>query len=145
MVRIAPLLKEKSREARVEIEVANSEIFLKPGMFVRVQIEFDQHENATVVPTGAIVKRNGAQGVFLADLQRKSARFVPITTGIVTGDRAEVVAPPLSGHVVSLGHHLLEDGAPIIIPDAKPDAGTFTETGNPGDIASTSAKGGKTP
>ena len=41
VIRIAPLLKEKSREARVEVEIPNPEKILKPGMFVRVEIEFD--------------------------------------------------------------------------------------------------------
>ena len=33
--RIAPLLRENSRQARVEIEIGNAEHLLKPGMFVR--------------------------------------------------------------------------------------------------------------
>jgi len=37
--------------------------------------------------------------------------------GIVQGERAEIVEPAqLSGYVVTLGHHLLEDGTPIILP-----------------------------
>ena len=122
MLRIAPLLKEKSREARVEIEIPNGQKLLKPGMFVRVEIQFDQHDNATVIPASAIVKRDGAPGVFIADLQQKRARFVPITVGIVFGNEVEVVAPALDGPVVTLGHHLLEDGSAIILPDERPAA-----------------------
>lgn len=124
VTRIAPLLKEKSREARVEIEVDNAETRLKPGMFVRARIEFDQRENATVVPAGAIVKRNGEQGVFRVDPGQKIARFVPVRTGIIAGDRAEIREPALSGHVVTLGHHLLEDGAPVILPAKRADGGS---------------------
>ena len=117
IVRVAPLLKETSREARVEIEIPNGDGFLKPGMFVRLQIEFDQHDNVTVVPVDALVKRNGDVGVFVADPEEKKAHFVPVTTGIINGTRAEITSPALSGYVVSLGHHLLEDGASIILPD----------------------------
>lgn len=145
VARIAPLLKEKSREARVEIEVANPAQLLKPGMFVRVRIEFNQHVDATVVPTGAIVKRGGTPGVFLADLQRKTARFVPTTTGIVDGDRTEVIAPPLSGHVVNLGHHLLEDGSPIILPESGPNAGAAVADGVSVDGTAAPSKGGNAP
>ena len=116
VIRIAPFLKEKSRQARVEIEIPNAQKLLKPGMFVRVQIQFDEHENATVVPVAALVKRNGIQGVFLADLQEQKARFVPVTVGIVNSVHAEVLDPPITGSVVTLGHHLLEDGALIILP-----------------------------
>ncbi|NQT11048.1 MAG: efflux RND transporter periplasmic adaptor subunit [Desulfobacteraceae bacterium] len=116
VIRIAPLLKEKSRQARVEIEIPNAQKLLKPGMFVRVHIQFDEHKNATVVPVAALVKRNGTQGVFLADLKEQKARFVPVTVGIVSGLQAEVLNPPITGSVVTLGHHLLEDGSLIILP-----------------------------
>jgi RND family efflux transporter MFP subunit len=123
VTRISPLLKEKSREARVEVEVPNAQHLLKPGMFVRVQIQFQEHENATVVPITAMVKRNGTYGVYLADINEKKARFVPVSVGIVNGSMAEVLNPPITGSVVTLGHHLLEDGASIILPDQKPAAG----------------------
>jgi RND family efflux transporter MFP subunit len=117
VVRIAPLLMEKAREARVEIEIPNEQMLLKPGMFVRAQIEFKLHENATVIPQAALVKRNGNQGIFVVDRQEKKARFVPVTLGIVNDTRAEILKPQLAGAVVTLGQHLLEDGANIILPD----------------------------
>ena len=101
----------------MEIEIPNVQKFLKPGMFVRVYIQFDEHDNATVVPITALVKRNGNQGVFIADLKEKKARFIPVTVGIVNGTQAEVLDPAITGSVVTLGHHLLEDGASIILPD----------------------------
>jgi RND family efflux transporter MFP subunit len=116
VIRIAPFLKEKSRQARVEIEIPNAQKLLKPGMFVRVRIQFDEHENATVVPVAALVKRNGTQGLFLADFQEQKARFIPVTVGIVNSVHAEVLNPPITGSVVTMGHHLLEDGALIILP-----------------------------
>ena len=129
IVRVAPLLKETSREARVEIEIQNHGWFLKPGMFVRVQIEFDQHDNATVVPVDAMVKRDGERGVFVANLEEKKAYFVPVFPGIINGTRAEIVKPSLSGYVVTLGHHLLEDGASIILPaDERKNSGMESST-----------------
>jgi RND family efflux transporter MFP subunit len=120
VVRIAPLLMEKSREARIEIEISNDQRLLKPGMFVRVQIEFRQHENVTVVPIAALVKRNGKQGVFEVDRSEKKAYFVPVELGIVNGTQAEILSPQLSNAVVTLGQHLLEDGGNIILPDETP-------------------------
>jgi len=132
VTRMAPVLKEKSREARVEIEIPNEQGLLKPGMFIRVEIQFGQRENATVVPAAALIKLNGTQGVFLADVQEKKARFVPVTIGIVNGTRAEVLDPPLTGAVVTLGHHLLEDGAAIILSDQISVTGAAEKAGNPG-------------
>jgi len=138
--RIAPLLRESSRQARVEIEIANPDHLLKPGMFVRVQVEFDKHDQATLVPLGALVKRDGREGVFLVDdlepdpkTERagreaappppmRRARFVPVTTGLAVGDVVEVVEPRIAGDVVTLGNHLLEDGSRILLPAQNPKA-----------------------
>lgn len=119
VLRVAPLLKEASRQARVEIEISNPDETLKPGMFVRVQIEFAEHNNATVVPLSALVKRDGQRGLFLADTQNMKAHFVPVTVGIVNGELAEIVKPALSGLVVTLGHHLVEHGSAIIVSSAE--------------------------
>jgi RND family efflux transporter MFP subunit len=117
IIRVAPVLKEESRQARVEIEIPNPDRLLKPGMFTRVQIEFAKHEGVTVVPLPSLARRADQQGVFLVDTEQMKARFVPLKLGIVNGDLAEVVNPPLSGLVVILGQHLLEDGSDVILPD----------------------------
>lgn len=129
IVRRAPVLREESRQARVEIEVPNPERLLAPGMFVRARIQFAERPEATLVPVSALVRRNGVQGVFLVEeiSQGKIARFVPVRVGIVEGDRAEVLDPALEGRVVTLGHHLLEDGAAILLPEDAPSVGGPTE------------------
>ncbi len=140
--RIAPLLRETSRQARVEIEIANPDHLLKPGMFVRAQVEFDKHDDATLVPISAVVKRGGREGVFLvqnaatgdqkseqagrgtvASASMRRVRFVPVTTGIAVGEIVEVVEPQIMGDVVTLGNHLLEDGSRILLPTQGSQAG----------------------
>ena len=122
--RVAPLLKETSREARVEIDVDNADGVLKPGMFVNARIEFVSKPDATIVPTSALVNRGALQGLFLADLENKKAVFQPATVGIIEGDRAEIVEPArLTGQVITLGHHLLENGTALILPESAPGAG----------------------
>jgi len=116
VVRLAPLLKETSRQARVEIEIPNAGLELKPGMFVRARIEFATHEKATVIPAPALARREGKQGVFVVDVAGKKARFVPVRLGITDGGRAEVLSPKLTGFVATLGHHLLEDGSAVSLP-----------------------------
>jgi RND family efflux transporter MFP subunit len=123
VARIAPLLKEASREARVEVEIENTDGSLKPGMFVNAQIEFVNKAAATIVPTSAIVNRGALQGLFLADIENKTAVFQPATVGIIEGDLAEIVEPAqLKGYVITLGHHLLENGTAIILPAGGPGA-----------------------
>ena len=130
VVRKAPLLKESSRAARVEIEVPNPERVLAPGMFVRAELEFDRRDNAMVVPAAAVVRRNGRTGVFLANPAVKKAVFVPVVTGIVSGDGIEILAPPLEGEVVTLGQHLLDDGSAILVQNPETNA-TQSASGPP--------------
>ena len=120
ITRIAPLLKESSRQARLEVEVPNPDLMLKPGMFVRARVEFAMHENATLVPLSAIVRRDNKEGVFIADKQNLKARFVPVTTGITNGEIVEITEPEISGQVITMGNHLLEDGSDITLPKIEP-------------------------
>jgi RND family efflux transporter MFP subunit len=121
VVRMAPLLKETSRQARVEIEIQNPEGLLKPGMFINTQIEFAKREETTIIPLRALVSRSGQQGIFLADIENKKAYFKPVKVGVVEGERVEILEPsPISGYVVTLGQHLLEDGTTIILPRNAP-------------------------
>lgn len=123
VIRIAPLLKETSRQARVEVEIQNPNTILKPGMFINAQIEFDRREEATVVPYSALVIRASQQGVFVIDIENMKADFTPVRVGIIENEKAEILEPsPFSGFVVTLGHHLLEDGASIILPQSRPDS-----------------------
>ncbi len=123
VARRAPVLDEASRQARVEIEVPNPDRTLAPGMFARVGIEFDQRPEALTVPQAALVRRNGTQGVFLADRETLTARFVPVETGITSDGHVEVVSPEIEGEVVTLGHHLLEEGGPITLANPGGAAG----------------------
>ena len=127
IVRIAPLLQESSRQARVEIEILNSEQLLKPGMFVRAKIEFASHENSTLIPLAALVRRNDKQGVFIIEQENLKARFVPVKVGIINDELAEILEPEISGLVATMGNHLLEDGAEITLPDTNPSVSTPQE------------------
>jgi len=151
--RVAPLVLETSREARVEITTPNPDLLLRPGMYARASIEFARHDDATTVPFSSLAKRGGKQGVFLVmpappapesadakadpknaaakgaakgpggpgtDAKVSMARFVPVTVGIVNSGFAEILDPPLVGDVITLGHHLVEDGSRIILSNGAP-------------------------
>jgi len=142
IARVAPVLKETSRQARVEIEVPNSDELLKPGMFVRVQIQFEEHRDVPLVPLTSLARRDDREGVFMIDPVGKKASFTPVELGITDRKFAEIVAPPLAGLVVTVGHHLLEDGSAVIVaetdsvrepsPNNAKDEKTFLEEPNLG-------------
>lgn len=127
VARIAPLISEQSRQARVEIDLPNRQRRLRPGMFVRAEIVFGIVEDACVVPVASLTQRNGMTGVFQVDDASGTARFLPVTVGIADRDVVQIVDARLSGRVVTLGRHLLSDGSPVsvvnsIVSDSGPES-----------------------
>lgn len=119
VVRIAPLVREQSREGRVEIEIDNSGGLLVPGLFVRAEVEFQRQDEAIVVPSESVVRRGEQRGIFVINADGATARFVPVKMGIAERNVTQIVGPQdLSGQVVVLGQHLLEDGGKILLPQA---------------------------
>lgn len=115
VVRRAPQFRETSRQARIELDVPNPEERLMPGQFVRVQLELGRADDAVVVPRDAVVRREGAEGIFLVESGDggSTATFVPVRAGFTEGSRVQVVEPEVRGDVVILGQDLLADGTPV--------------------------------
>ncbi len=124
VARRSPVLAEASRQAVVEIDIPNEDFLLAPGMYVRAWIEFSRNEDAIVIPASSIVTRDGKSGIFIVDEDDHTAAFIPVETGITEGERVEITHPDISGMIVTLGQHLLEDGASVRI------AGKMTEQKN---------------
>lgn len=116
--RVAPLLQEASRVAQVEVVVENDSLLMKPGMFARVEVVREEKESAQVIPARALVARDGQRGVFVIPPEATKARYLPVMTGIQTASHIEILEPVIEGRVVGLGHHLLEDGSPVLLPSA---------------------------
>lgn len=57
--RIEPVFDSFSHTAPVEINIDNADHALLPGMFARIELVGDVHENVSVVPKGVIFKREG--------------------------------------------------------------------------------------
>ncbi len=135
VARVAPLVREASRQAPVEIEAPNPDGRLRPGLFIRAEIVFDVVEDACVIPAAALVRRNGQSGVFQAVPEEDVARFVPVTPGVEYAGRVQIREPRLEGEVVTLGQHLLADGAPIrraeLPPGDAPAAAPAPRSGRP--------------
>ncbi len=128
-VRLAPEFRQASRQARVEVELENRDHRLKPGMFIRAEVELARADDAVAVPKEAIVRRRGTEGVFRVDETTMKANFVPLTFGISEGNRVQVLNPPdrFDGEVVTLGHHLIDDGSTIRI--SREEFGSSEESG----------------
>ena len=122
IVRIAPVFRESTRQARVELHVANPELRLKPGMFVRATVVLDQVAETTIVPEQALVKRDGQYGLFVVAADGKSVTWRAVQVGIREGNRVQVLGEDLGKQVVTLGQQLLDDQSAISIAKTREGA-----------------------
>lgn len=119
IVRISPVFRENTRQAQVELRVANPNLRLKPGMFVRVSVILQQARGVDIVPEQALTTRAGQSGLFLLSGDDQSVSWHPVEIGIRQGDRVEVRGEGLGGRVVTLGQQLLDEGSQVSIADGK--------------------------
>ena len=117
--RIAPVFRQASRQARVELVIDNPEHQLKPGMFARATVVLDRLAQAIIVPEQALTVRDDRSGVFVVSADGQSVAWHDVIVGIRDGNRVQVEGNGLTGRVVTLGQQLIKDGATITIP-AKP-------------------------
>jgi RND family efflux transporter MFP subunit len=122
ILRIAPVFREATRQARVEVSVKNPGHRLKPGMFIRATVVLDRVADAVIVPEQALTSRNNRTGVFLVDDDGRSVVWREVRVGIREGGRVQLLGEELSGRVVTLGQQLVDDGSPIVIPAGQGDA-----------------------
>jgi len=122
ILRIAPVFREATRQARVEISVKNPGHRLKPGMFIRATVVLDRVADAVIVPEQALTSRNNRTGVFLVGDDGRSVVWREVRVGIREGGRVQVLGEELSGRVVTLGQQLVDEGSPIVIPAGEGEA-----------------------
>ena len=98
---------------------------LRPGMFGRIQVIYDQRKDALTVPRAALLEDAGETAVFA--VRDKKAVRVPIEVGHLSGDLAEVRKGLVEGdQVVTAGKITLRDGAEVEVLNA-PAAGAASE------------------
>jgi RND family efflux transporter MFP subunit len=133
--RMAPFFQSASRTAAVEIALRNNSRLLKPGMFARINITLNSDGHARVVPSAALIEKDGKFSVFVVGDSSKVTN-VPVRVGINDGKYAQILSPAdLDGHIVTLGQHLLKDGSTVTVPAGK-QAGQ-AEPEKPEQLAST--------
>ena len=126
--RISPVVDSGSGTFRVIAEFDSGGL-LQPGMFGRIDIDYDKRANATVVPRAALLDAGTNAAVF-AVRDGKAAR-VPVTLGYMDGQWAEVREGLTVGEqVVVAGKAALRDGSAV------------TVIGQPGDKAVAASEGG---
>lgn len=114
ILRISPAVNPETGTFKVTVSVKDESRQLKPGMFGRVQIVYDTHENSLIVPKNAVLNEDGNNSVFV--IKDRLVYRKNVKTGYSNGDNIEVVdglSP--ADTVVTIGHSSLQDSAMVDI------------------------------
>ncbi len=119
---LEPAVDEQTRTLLARARVANPELRLRPGMFVRVQLTLGVRENAVWIPEEAIVPRG--QDAYVFRIVDAKAELVQVQTGTRKVGEVEIVKGLAAGDiVVTEGTQRLAPGMQVsVIPSAKPAA-----------------------
>ena len=117
VARLSPVVDPQTGTFKVTVEVRGPGRDLAPGMFSRVNITYDVHKNALIVPHAAILTEDGESAVYV--VQAGVAHRIPVSLGYSEGDKLEVVKGLKTGNmVVTLGQNSLKDGTKVALLNA---------------------------
>lgn len=129
VARTSPVVDPDTGTFKLTIEVTDDERRLKPGMFGRISIVSDRHEDALKIPRNAIVENEGDPFVYVVAGGKAEKR--PIDTGFVEGSFIEVRGGlDASDRVVVVGQGSLKSGVGVSIVSTSRPAETAAH--NPG-------------
>ena len=101
VTRVSPIVDPETGTFKVTIEIYDDQRRIKPGMFGRISVIYDQHVNVLQIPRSAIVEDAGSVNVFVVENDiaiRKvvetgysDAGMIEITSGLDDGDSVVTV------------------------------------------------------
>ena len=107
--RIYPTIDPSTHLFQVEIEVANPGEKLRPGMFVRTNINYGTAESI-LVPSVAVLKQTGTNERYVFINEDNKAVRRTVKTGIILDDNIEITSGLKGGdELITTGQNKLED------------------------------------
>jgi membrane fusion protein (multidrug efflux system) len=88
--RVSPIVDPQTGTFKITVEIFDEERRIKPGMFGRISVVYDVHENALQIPRSAIVEETDTLSVFVVEdnlAVRKS-----VTTGYGNRGMIEIIS-----------------------------------------------------
>jgi RND family efflux transporter MFP subunit len=112
IARVSPVVDQSSGTVKVTVELVPATTGLKPGAFVRVEIQTDTRADAILIPKKAVIEEDGEHFVFVAN--GETAKRVRVALGYEWAGRVEIRQGVSSGQkVVVAGQGNLKDGGKI--------------------------------
>ena len=112
--RVSPIVDPATGTFKITIEISDPERLIKPGMFGRVGIVYDKHENALQVPRSAILEDGGQNSVFVVEDDKATRKQV--TTGYSHKGMVEILdGLGDTDRIITVGQIGLREGATVTI------------------------------
>jgi RND family efflux transporter MFP subunit len=109
---ISPIIDTESGTFKVTLKVNNDSRTLKPGMFAKVSLTLDVHENAQIVPQKALLVTDTETSLFVVVDQK--AKKVVVVTGFEQDGFVEILTPLNAKEpIVIVGQQGLKVGSAI--------------------------------
>ncbi len=110
--RISPVVDPTTGTFKVTVVVRDPTRRLKPGMFARIRIVYNVHENTLLIPREAILAEDAESAVFV--VRKKVAYRTLVQTGYADSVRVEVLSGLTPGDtVVVTGQGSLKDSSRV--------------------------------
>lgn len=110
---IHPTIDPNTRTFTVEVEIANNDERVRPGMFARVSMNFGTADHV-VVPDRAVVKQTGSGNKYVYVYNDGQVSYNKVELGQRLGDSYELLSGVENGaNVVISGQSRLADGAKV--------------------------------
>ena len=112
--RVSPVVDPQTGTFKITVEIVDTERRIKPGMFGRIGVIYDVHENALQVPRSAIIEDQGAASVFVVEGDRAVRR--PVVTGYGNRGMVEISSGLRDGEqVVTVGQASLKNDSRVTV------------------------------
>lgn len=116
--RISPVVDPATGTVKVTVETRDPSGLLRPGMFARIKIVYDRHENAVLAPKEAILAEDRESAVFVVQDSLAVRRFV--TVGFINTTHVEILDGLEPGDtLVTTGKSSLKDSTSVEIVAAR--------------------------
>lgn len=126
--RTSPVVDRASGTVGVTLALANADLALRPGMFVRVEVSFDPIEAATLVPKAAVIADAQHNRVFVV-IENDVVDERSVVLGYEIGSLVQVLSGLEAGaRVVTTGHSALKDGDKVAVVNAPAAARAIAST-----------------
>ena len=76
VTRVSPIVDPGTGTFKITIEIRDETNRIKPGMFGRMSIVYDKHENVLQVPRSAVIEDMGTETVFVVEEEKAVRRIV---------------------------------------------------------------------